>query len=104
MKSDSKLDFLIGDHAYKQNKEMTATEQMITSLPDVKTLRINPDVDEFMVLACDGIWNYLSSQEVVDFVRKRIQEGKLKVSQICEEVNVNILFIYVYYSFPLIGH
>jgi protein phosphatase 1G len=66
---------------------MTDTEQMITALPDVKTLRINPDVDEFMVLACDGIWNYLSSQDVVDFVRKRIQERKLKISQICEEVS-----------------
>ncbi|KAJ1530442.1 hypothetical protein ONE63_005347 [Megalurothrips usitatus] len=76
----------IGDHAYKQNKEKSATEQMITALPDVRTLRINPDVDEFMVLACDGIWNYLSSQEVVDFVRKRVQEGKLKMSQICEEL------------------
>lgn len=76
----------IGDHAYKLNKEKKATEQMITALPDVKTLRINPDVDEFMVLACDGIWNYLSSQEVVEFVRKRIQEGKLKMSQICEEL------------------
>ncbi|XP_034251807.1 probable protein phosphatase CG10417 isoform X2 [Thrips palmi] len=76
----------IGDHAYKQNKEKEATEQMITALPDIKTLRINPDVDEFMVLACDGIWNYLSSQDVVDFVRKRIQEGKLKMSQICEEL------------------
>lgn len=76
----------IGDHAYKQNKEKSDTEQMITALPDVRTLRINPDEDEFMVLACDGIWNYLSSQEVVDFVRKRIQDGKLIVSQICEEL------------------
>lgn len=82
--------FSSGDHAYKQNKEIEATEQMITALPDVKTLRINPDVDEFMVLACDGIWNYLSSQEVVDFVRKRIQDGKLKMSQICEEVREHL--------------
>lgn len=76
----------IGDHAYKMNKDLAATEQMITALPDVRTLRINPEEDEFMVLACDGIWNYLSSQDVVDFVRKRIQEGKLKISQICEEL------------------
>lgn len=68
---------------------------MITALPDVRTLRINPDEDEFMVLACDGIWNYLSSQEVVDFVRKRIQEGKLKISQICEEVCSDAIHLFV---------
>lgn len=76
----------IGDHAYKQNKDITDREQTITALPDIKTLTIKPDEDEFMVLACDGIWNSLSSQEVVDFIRLRIREGREKLSQICEEV------------------
>ncbi|CAG2065447.1 unnamed protein product, partial [Timema podura] len=75
----------LGDHAYKQSENLPAEEQMITALPDVRTLMINPDEDEFMILACDGIWNSLSSQEVVDFVRPRIQEGHLKLSQICAE-------------------
>ncbi|GLV32541.1 uncharacterized protein CBL_00749 [Carabus blaptoides fortunei] len=78
----------IGDHAYKQNKELSDKEQMITALPDIKTLTINPTEDEFMVLACDGIWNFMTSQEVVDFVRPRLQEstGPEKLSQICEEM------------------
>lgn len=76
----------IGDHAYKQNKELSDHEQMITALPDVKSLTIDPKEDEFMVLACDGIWNFMSSQEVVDFVRPGIKEGK-KLSKICEEVS-----------------
>ncbi|RZC32041.1 protein phosphatase 2C 21 [Asbolus verrucosus] len=76
----------IGDHAYKQNKELSDREQMITALPDVKKLTINPNEDEFMVLACDGIWNFMSSQEVVDFVRPSILEGREKLSQICEEM------------------
>uniref|UniRef100_A0A6P7GGT6 protein-serine/threonine phosphatase n=1 Tax=Diabrotica virgifera virgifera TaxID=50390 RepID=A0A6P7GGT6_DIAVI len=76
----------IGDHAYKQNKELSDKEQMITALPDVKTLTINPVDDEFLVLACDGIWNFMSSQEVVDFIRPRILESKSKLSTICEEM------------------
>ncbi|XP_053625016.1 uncharacterized protein LOC128683413 [Plodia interpunctella] len=76
----------IGDHSYKQNKDLGAKEQMITALPDVKTLTINPEKDQFMVLACDGIWNFMSSQDVCDFVLPRLIEGRERLSQICEEM------------------
>lgn len=59
---------------------------MISAMPDVKRIKINKE-DEFMVLACDGIWNSLSSEEVVNFVRTRIQKGETKMSAICEEVS-----------------
>lgn len=76
----------LGDHAYKTNLELPAEAQMISALPDVKKLIITPE-DEFMVLACDGIWNYMSSGEVVDFVRLRLKDESKKLSQICEEVS-----------------
>lgn len=58
---------------------------MITPLPDIKKEYLTPD-DEFLIIACDGIWNSLSSQECVDFVRMRIERGE-KISTICEEVS-----------------
>ncbi|CAH0701731.1 unnamed protein product [Spodoptera exigua] len=76
----------IGDHSYKQNKDLGAKEQMITALPDVKTLTIDPEKDQFMVLACDGIWNFMSSQDVCDFILPRLAEGRERLSQICEEM------------------
>merc|ERR1712150_384770 len=39
---------------------------------DVKRLTINPETDSFIFLACDGIWNSLNSQEVVDFINERL--------------------------------
>ena len=45
----------IGDHSYKLNESLTLKEQMISAQPDIKKLTITPQ-DEFMVLACDGIW------------------------------------------------
>lgn len=75
----------IGDHAYKQNTDLGPEEQMITALPDIKTLDIEED-DEFMILACDGIWNFMSSQEVVDYIRPKIKENREKLSSIIEEV------------------
>ncbi|KAF7710697.1 protein phosphatase 1G [Silurus meridionalis] len=62
----------IGDHFYKRNKSLPPEEQMISALPDVKVLTLNED-HEFMVVACDGIWNVMSSQEVVDFVSERLK-------------------------------
>lgn len=76
----------IGDHSYKQNKNLGPKEQMITALPDVKTLTIDPEKDQFMVLACDGIWNFMSSQDVCDFILPRLVEGRERLSQICEEM------------------
>lgn len=68
-----------------KNADLPAEEQMISALPDIKKLIVSPE-DEFMVLACDGIWNFMSSEEVVDFVRIRLKDESKKMSQICEEL------------------
>ncbi|OCT81616.1 protein phosphatase 1G [Xenopus laevis] len=80
----------IGDHFYKRNKNLPPEEQMISALPDVKVLTLGEE-HEFMVIACDGIWNVMSSQEVVDFVHERresqLQKGEtLSLSSIVEEL------------------
>ncbi|XP_050427996.1 probable protein phosphatase 2C 6 [Adelges cooleyi] len=76
----------LGDHNYKKNKELPNTEQMITALPDVKVLNLKSECENFLVIACDGIWNSLTSQEVIEFVDKRINKPDIKLSSICEEL------------------
>uniref|UniRef100_H2M4K1 Protein phosphatase 1G n=1 Tax=Oryzias latipes TaxID=8090 RepID=H2M4K1_ORYLA len=79
----------IGDHFYKRNDALPPEEQMISAMPDVKVLTLNEDHD-FMVIACDGIWNVLSSQEVVDFISERLKPdegGEVRpLSSIVEEL------------------
>ena len=83
---------LLGDHVYKRTAGLPPEEQMISPLPDIQIIDLEPDI-EFMVLACDGIWNSMSSKEVVDFVRPRLIEKNEKVSKICEEVKIfNLVF------------
>lgn len=67
------------------NKNLLPEEQMISAVPDLKHHTLMPG-DEFMVLACDGIWNYMSNEEVVGFVKQRIDAGKKTLSEICDEV------------------
>jgi serine/threonine protein phosphatase PrpC len=51
--------------------------------PDVTTTETVPD-DEFLVIACDGIWNSMSSQQCCDFIMERI--GKMELKEITAEV------------------
>ncbi|CAF0824326.1 unnamed protein product, partial [Didymodactylos carnosus] len=73
----------IGDHGYKRTPNLPAAEQAITAYPEIKTLTIE-EKDEFMIIACDGIWNFMSSQDVVDFVRNRLSKSSL--TQICDDL------------------
>ncbi|KYN29662.1 hypothetical protein ALC57_00925 [Trachymyrmex cornetzi] len=61
-------------------------EQMISALPDIRHITIDPEKDEFMILACDGIWNFMTSQNVVQFVRTRLSQNYENISKICEEL------------------
>lgn len=58
---------------------------MISALPDIEKITIGPE-DDFMVLACDGIWNFMTSEQVVQFVQERIHKPGMKLSKICEEL------------------
>ncbi|CAL8469876.1 g9418 [Coccomyxa elongata] len=63
----------LGDMDYKQSKDLGPAAQMVTAVPEVRALRLEPG-DEFLILACDGIWDVLSNQQAVDFVRKRLAQ------------------------------
>ncbi|CAB0036730.1 unnamed protein product [Trichogramma brassicae] len=76
----------LGDHSYKKNICLPAQEQMISALPDIQTITIDRKKDEFLVLACDGIWNFMSSQNVVSFIKSRLDRGYKQMSKICEEL------------------
>ncbi|KAF7768215.1 hypothetical protein Agabi119p4_7458 [Agaricus bisporus var. burnettii] len=65
----------LGDFEFKKNLSLGPEAQMITANPDVTIHEITEE-DEFLVLACDGIWDCLSSQQVVDFVRYQVSQDK----------------------------
>jgi len=74
----------LGDFVFKMNDKLSQSEQIVTCLPDILHEIIEPDWD-FIILACDGIWDVLSSQEVTDFITERISRG-MEPEDICEEL------------------
>ncbi|CAG2109297.1 unnamed protein product [Medioppia subpectinata] len=73
-----------GDHQYKRNKAVSAEEQMVSACPEIKVKQLKIKKDDFLVIACDGIWNSMSNSKVSQFVSKRIKSEKL--TTICHEM------------------
>eukprot|EP01062_Namystynia_karyoxenos_P018341 TRINITY_DN16827_c0_g1_i1.p1 TRINITY_DN16827_c0_g1~~TRINITY_DN16827_c0_g1_i1.p1 ORF type:complete len:298 (+),score=75.99 TRINITY_DN16827_c0_g1_i1:108-1001(+) len=74
----------IGDFDFKQNKQIAPEDQAISAKPDIAVRQMQRD-DDFLVLACDGVWDVLSNEEVIEFVRKEITGGQEDLAFICEK-------------------
>ncbi|KAK5643526.1 hypothetical protein RI129_007371 [Pyrocoelia pectoralis] len=79
----------LGDFIFKRNDKIKPEEQMVTAYPDVQVRTITPDW-EFIVLACDGIWDVMTNDEVVAFVRQNIAAG-VDPEDICESIMMQCL-------------
>jgi len=70
----------MGDHCFKKNPRLRPEQQLVSCEPDMEEQKRRAG-DEFMVIACDGVWDVMTSQEVVDLVRRFlpcIQRGETK--------------------------
>uniref|UniRef100_A0A182MGN0 protein-serine/threonine phosphatase n=1 Tax=Anopheles culicifacies TaxID=139723 RepID=A0A182MGN0_9DIPT len=79
----------LGDFGLKRNTEILPSEQMVTAYPDVEEREVTESWD-FLVIACDGIWDVLSSQAVLEFVQAEIAQG-IYPQQICENLMMRCL-------------
>lgn len=80
----------IGDLEYKKDDKIGVFEQLIVAVPDVKKRILTAD-DDFFVVGCDGIWECMPNQEIVDFVAKRLKDKDKLLSKIVEELLDTIL-------------
>ncbi len=67
----------LGDLEYKQKKKVKPEEQMITAVPDVRVEQIENETD-FLIFACDGIWDCMTSQVAVDYVKEQVAKSSFK--------------------------
>ncbi|XP_014488600.1 PREDICTED: probable protein phosphatase 2C T23F11.1 [Dinoponera quadriceps] len=77
----------LGDFMFKRNERKSPQEQIVTAFPEVQQFPITEDW-EFVILACDGIWDVMTSEEVVNFVRTRLAHTKLGESQTTKNDNI----------------
>ncbi len=73
-----------GDYNFKQREDLGPHEQLVSSLPEVRTVDIDSKID-FLVVATDGVWDIMTNQEAVDFISKRMKRN-VAIDKICLEM------------------
>jgi len=64
----------IGDLRFKQVKGLSPEQQPVSVVPEIMETEIT-DGDDFLVVACDGIFEVMGTQDVVDFIHTGLTAG-----------------------------
>jgi len=77
----------IGDILFKDRE--TLGPKYVTPEPDVEIIDITPDM-QFLILACDGLWDVVKNEVAINFVSRRLSESMHVETIVKELVNYAI--------------
>merc|ERR1711934_554054 len=63
----------LGDFEYKNVDGKGPTEQLVSPEPEFYIKERDESRDEFLVLACDGVWDVMSNEEICSFIGHRMR-------------------------------
>ena len=89
---DFSISRALGDFAFKIPTEKPPEEYMVSPIPNVYVVKRDYQADQFLLLASDGIFKSLSSEEVMKFVLNALQYTS-DITSICHN-----LILTAYYS------
>jgi serine/threonine protein phosphatase PrpC len=61
-------------------------KQMVTPVPEITFHCREPALDQFIAIACDGIWDVISSEKCAELISTIFNEGEQSTALVCEEV------------------
>jgi len=75
-----------GDFDFKCDFRRSVAEQKVSCLPDIYEVTGMPE-GSVILLACDGLWDVIGTEEAAIFVRERLQrEPPMQLDEIAEEL------------------
>lgn len=81
----------LGDYEYKNVEGKGQCEQLVSPEPEVTVLDRVPEEDEFLVLACDGVWDVMKNEPLAEYIRTRLLVSD-DLQSICNQVIDTCLF------------
>ena len=63
----------LGDFEYKNVEGKGPTEQLVSPEPEFYIKTRDKDTDQFLVLACDGVWDVMTNEDICSFVSDRMR-------------------------------
>lgn len=82
----------LGDYQYKRNKMLEKDQQMVSCYPDI-AVHIRSDVDQLLVVACDGVWDVMSNVESINFLQDIVlSEDRDMSSEAMAEALIDLSF------------
>ena len=65
----------MGDFEYKNRKDLDYKQQMVIVDPEIKKVSRQAN-DQFIMMACDGIWDCVTSEEGIERMREALSKRK----------------------------
>jgi len=65
----------LGDFLYKSVSGLGPAEQPITCVPEVTIIQREDSLDQFLLIACDGIWDVVSNETAASFIQEKMTIG-----------------------------
>eukprot|EP00045_Choanoeca_perplexa_P001520 m.20082 g.20082 ORF g.20082 m.20082 type:complete len:351 (-) comp10998_c0_seq1:101-1153(-) len=65
----------LGDYTYKDRSDLPPEQQKISAEADMTIMERKPSEDEFLLVACDGIYDVMTNKDAIDFIRNQIKAG-----------------------------
>jgi len=76
----------LGDFSYKSIDGLPVKDQKVIPHPEFVIYPRDLQHDEFIILACDGIWDVATNKDCADFTNHLLEEGETDLGLICEIV------------------
>jgi protein phosphatase 1A len=58
----------LGDYEFKNNPDLSQTRQLVSPQPDIDIIKRDISKDEFILIACDGVFDVNTNEQVLEYV------------------------------------
>lgn len=76
----------LGDYEYKNVTGRGQCEQLVSPEPEIVVRERDDDHDEFLILACDGIWDVMTNEDLCQYIHSR-----LKITDDLEQITSQVV-------------